>query len=132
MKTKKKILWVEDEQPLIDVYKDALKEAGDYDVEFLQLGQQAIDRVKEIEEGKAEKPNLVILDLLLPDINGDKVCEAIRRTPSTKDIPVFVLTNYTGEQMEEKMTQELKAEKYLVKTEWGPIKLMPLLDETLK
>ncbi len=132
MVKQKKILWVEDEQELIMLYTDIIKLIGGIDVEFMQLGQQAIDRMKKIQEGKAEKPDLIMLDLLLPDINGDRVCEAIRQMPATKDIPVFVLTNYTGEQMQEKMTEELKVERYLVKTEWGPLKLIPLIKKTMK
>jgi len=131
IKNKKKILWVEDEQALINLYKDAIGTMKNVEFEFMQLGQQAIDRMKEIQEGKAEKPDLIMLDLLLPDINGDKVCEAVRNTPATRDIPVFVLTNYTGEQMEDKMTEDLNAEEYLVKTVWGPLKLIPLLEKTL-
>jgi CheY-like chemotaxis protein len=130
-KEKKKILWVEDEQDLIDVYTATMKDVKDmFDVEFMKLGQQAINRVKEIEQGKAKKPDLIILDLLLPDINGDKVCEVIKKAPAIKDTPVFVLTNYSGEQMQEKM-KGLGAEKYLVKTEWGPDKLSPLIKKTL-
>jgi len=132
MVNQKKILWVEDEKDLIDVYTEIVKAIGGIDVEFMQLGQQAIDRMKEIQDGKAEKPDLIMLDLLLPDINGDKVCEVIRKTPATKDIKIFVLTNYSGEQMEQKMTKELAAEKYLVKTEWIGTKLMPLIKEALK
>ncbi|MBU2472818.1 response regulator [Patescibacteria group bacterium] len=128
---KKKILWIEDEQALVNLYKDAIELIDNAEFEFMQLGQQAIDKIKEIQEGKAEKPDLILLDLLLPDVNGDKVCEVIRNTPATKDIPVFVLTNYTGEEMENKMTKDLNAEKYLVKTEWGPIRLIPFLKEKL-
>lgn len=131
-KKKKKILWIEDEKDLIDLYVIVLKKVSkNLEVEFMQLGQQAIDRVKEIEEGKAEKPDLIMLDLLLPDINGDRVCEAIRKSPATRDISVFVFTNYGGEQMQVKMTEELKVEKYLVKTEWVPSRLVPLLKKTL-
>ncbi|MFH1956607.1 MAG: response regulator [Patescibacteria group bacterium] len=128
---KKKILWVEDEKMLIDLYTELIGAIKGVEVEFMQLGQQAIDRIKKIQEGEAEKPDLIMLDLLLPDVNGDKVCEVIRSTPATKDIPVFVLTNYTGEEMENKMTKDLNAEKYLVKTEWGPIRLIPFLKEKL-
>jgi two-component system response regulator VicR len=128
----KSILWVEDEQLLIDLYKDTLKEIDGFKVEFMNLGQLALDRIKEIAEGKAEKPDLIMLDILLPDVNGDVILEEIRKTPATKDISVFILTNYSGEQMETKLTKDLYAEKYLVKTEWGPLKLIPLIKEKLK
>lgn len=128
----KKILWVEDERDLIDVYKYTLKEAGDYAVEFIRLGQSAIDRIKQIEDGGAEKPDLIMLDILLPDISGDLVLEEIRKSPATNDIKVIVLTNYSGEQMQEKIKDQLLADRYLVKTEWGPSKLIPFLKKLLK
>ncbi|OGZ73500.1 MAG: hypothetical protein A2908_02220 [Candidatus Staskawiczbacteria bacterium RIFCSPLOWO2_01_FULL_38_12b] len=132
-KTKQKnILWVEDDQQLVDLYTVMFTKIKDIKVEFLMLGQLALDRVKEIEEGKAEKPDLMMLDLLLPDVNGDRILEQLRKTPSTKDVPVFILTNYGGEIMEVKMTKELNAEKYLVKTEWVPTKLVPLILERMK
>jgi CheY-like chemotaxis protein len=128
----KSIIWVEDEQMLIDIYIKTLQGEGNLKIEFMKLGQLAINRIKEIEQGKAKIPDLIIIDLLLPDINGDRILEEIRKSPATKDIPVFILTNYSGEQMEKKLTQELDAEKYLVKTEWGPIKLIPLIKEAVK
>ncbi|OGZ83768.1 MAG: hypothetical protein A2416_00095, partial [Candidatus Staskawiczbacteria bacterium RIFOXYC1_FULL_37_52] len=91
-----------------------------------------LDKIKEIEDGKAEKPDLIMLDLLLPDINGDKILEKIRKTPSTKDIPVFIFTNYGGEQMENELAKNFNAEKYLVKTDYGPNKLMPMIKEKLQ
>lgn len=132
-KTKKNnILWIEDDQGLVNLYTATLKAAGNFKVDFINLGQLAINRIKEIEEAKAEKPDLIMLDLLLPDVNGDKILEEIRKTPTTKDIPVFILTNYGGEEMKIKLTKELKAEKYLAKTDYGPLKLIPLIKEAMK
>jgi CheY-like chemotaxis protein len=127
----KYILWVEDEHMLAELYSEMIRIMGGIKVDFLELGQDAINRIKEIQEGKARKPDLVVLDLLLPDINGDKICEFLRKTPKTKDIKVFVLTNYGGEQMQEKMIKELKIEQYLIKTSWSPSSLMPLFKKTL-
>lgn len=127
---KKSILWVEDDQRLVNLYTETLK-SPDFKIEFMKLGRLAIDRIKEIEEGKADKPNLIMLDLLLPDINGDKILEEIRKTPSTKDIPVYILTNYGGEEMESELTKNLNAEKYMIKADWTPSKLMPFLEEKL-
>jgi len=128
---KKHLLWVEDDQQLVDLYTIMIGSMKGVDVEFMKLGQLAIDRVKDIEAGKAEKPDLVMLDLLLPDVNGNKILDFMRQTPSTKDIPVFILTNYGGEQMETELTKNLDAEKYLVKTEYTPTKVMPLIKEKL-
>lgn len=132
-KTKQKsVLWIEDDQQLVNLYMAMFRKIKDIRIEFMKLGQLALDRIKEIEEGKIGKPNLIMLDLLLPDISGDKILEQIRKTPSTKDIPVFVLTNYGSDGSKIKIMKELTAEKYLIKTEWVPTKLIALIQERVK
>ena len=129
---KKYIIWVEDEWGLIDLYKSMIKTMKGVELEIITLGTLALQKIKDIEAGKAEKPDLVMLDLLLPDgINGDKILEVMRQTPSTKDIPVYILTNYGGEGMEDELTKNLKAEKYMIKTEWMPKRLVPFLKKKL-
>ncbi len=126
---KKTILFVEDDLPTIDVYKTALEQAG-FDVDPILLGQEAIRRMQEVERGEAMKPDLVLLDLLLPDINGVDVLKEIRKHEKTKDIPVFILTNYTDEQLKEKGLL-LKAERYLLKTKYTPSNLAELVKKKL-
>jgi len=129
---KKYIIWVEDEWGLIDLYKSMIKTMKGVELEIITLGTLALQKIKDIEAGKADKPDLVMLDLLLPDgINGDKILEVMRQTPSTKDIPVYILTNYGGEGMEDELTKNLKAEKYMIKTEWMPKRLVPFLKKKL-
>ena len=127
---KKTILFVEDDIATIDVYKTALEAAG-FDVDPMLLGEEAIRKIKEIEQGEAKKPDLVLLDLLLPDINGIEVLEELKRYEKTKDIPVLILTNYSSEELE-KRGLLLKAEKYLLKTDYPPSKLVELIKKELK
>lgn len=130
MAKQKKIFWAEDEQELISIYTDAL--GKDFSVEFFKLAQSALDKIEEIKQGKAEKPDLVVIDLLLPDMNGTAVLEELKKSSAMKDIPVFILTNYGEEQNHKNLPEELRVEKYLVKTSWPPTKLVPLIKETLK
>ena len=128
---KKHILWIEDDFGLVALYKTMIGTMPGIELEVITLGTIALQRIKEIEAGIAEKPDLVMLDFLLPDVNGNKILDFMRQTPSTKDIPVFILTNYGGEQMETELTKNLDAEKYLVKTEYTPSRVMPLIKEKL-
>ncbi len=130
MGIKKTILFVEDDLPTIDVYKTALEEA-DFIVEPMLLGQEAIRRIKEIEKGEAKKPDLVLLDLILPDVNGIEVLEEIRKHKETKDLLVFILSNYTDKELE-KRGFLLKTERYLLKTEYAPRELVKLIKKELK
>ena len=129
---KKHIMWVEDDWGLVELYKTMIGTMPGIELEVITLGTYAMQKIKDIEAGKAEKPDLVMLDLLLPDgINGDKILETMRQQPSTKDIPVYILTNYGGEEMESELTKNLNAEKYMIKADWTPSKLMPFLKEKL-
>lgn len=126
---RKIILFIEDDLPTIDVYKTALEKAG-FDVDPMLLGGEAIRKIKEIEQGKTKKPDLVLLDLLLPDINGMEVLKEIRKQKKTKDIPVFILTNYTDEKLREKGLL-FKTEQYLLKTKYTPSELAELVKKEL-
>lgn len=130
-KKKKRILWVEDDMGLVELYKATINTMKGVELEIMTLGTPAMQRIKEIEAGVVEKPDLVMLDLLLPDINGDRILKAMRECPATKDIPVYILTNYGGEEMENELTKDLNAEKYMIKTDWTPKKLIPFLKEKL-
>ncbi len=127
---KKTILFVEDDLPTIDVYKTALEEA-DFIVEPMLLGQEAIRRIKEIDRGEEKKPDLVLLDIILPDVNGIEVLEEIRKHKETKDLLVFILSNYTDKELE-KRGLLLKTERYLLKTDYAPRELVKLIKKELK
>ena len=82
---KQKILIVEDEESLLKLESILLTSKG-YDVRGVSNGQQALDAIEE------DHPDLVLLDIMLPEIDGFEVCERIKGNPETKDIPVIMLT----------------------------------------
>ena len=83
--TKKKILVVDDEKALVSLVTLHMQMAG-YEVFFANDGWSAIDICKR------DKPDLVILDLMLPKLNGWEVCRRIREDDSIKDIAVLMLS----------------------------------------
>lgn len=82
---KKKILVVEDEESLLKLESILLTSKG-YDVRGVPNGQAALDAIAE------EKPDLVLLDIMLPEIDGFEVCRRIKNDVATRDIPVVMLT----------------------------------------
>ncbi len=85
---KKHILWIEDDFGLVALYKTMIGTMPGIELEVITLGTIALQRIKEIEAGIAEKPDLVMLDLLLPDgINGDKILEVMRQNAFNKRYP---------------------------------------------
>lgn len=125
--TKPKILAVEDDQPTIKLFKEVFPMAG-FDIEILDLGQKAIERLKEIREGKKEKPDLILLDLILPDINGIEVLKEARKYPETKNLKIYALTNYSNPEFNEELTEE-GINKILVKTQYSLKELIEVIKE---
>lgn len=127
---KKYILIVEDDLPTIDVYKTLFGKSG-FKIEILSYKEAVMDKLKMLENPKSKKPDLVLLDIILPDINGIEVLTEIRKRARIKDLPVFILTNYTDKEME-KMGLKLSSEKFLLKTDYTPTKLLELIKKRLK
>ncbi len=82
---KNKILIVEDEESLLRLESILLISKG-YDVIGVSTGQQALDAVL------AHCPDLVLLDIMLPEIDGFEVCKRIKSNPETERIPVIMVT----------------------------------------
>ena len=79
------ILSVDDEPDVTDLVKFHLNKAG-FDVVTAATGREALDEVRVV------KPDLILLDLMLPDIDGFGVCEILRRQTETATIPIIILT----------------------------------------
>jgi len=82
---KKKILIVEDEESLLKLESILLISKG-FEVKGVSNGRAALEAVAE------EKPDLILLDIMLPEIDGFEVCRRIKSDPSTRHIPVVMLT----------------------------------------
>jgi two-component system phosphate regulon response regulator PhoB len=85
------ILVVEDEAPLLTLLRYNLEKQG-FRVEEAADGQEALLRVAEA------KPDLVLLDWMLPALSGIEVCRQIRRRPATRDLPIIMVTARTEDQ----------------------------------
>lgn len=106
----KTILFVEDEQTLQKTFGDVLRQKG-----YKMLS--ALDGEIGLRLAKSEKPDLILLDLVLPRLHGFEVLKKLKEDPETKEIPVIVLTNL--ERIQDVNTAiEMGATTYLVKTEY--------------
>ena len=101
------ILVVDDEKDLVDVLDYNLCKAG-YRVITAMNGKAAVD------SARRDKPQLVLLDLMLPDLSGTEVLKALRADPSTRAIPIIMLTA-CGEEIDRLLGFELGADDYVTK-----------------
>ncbi len=103
----KKILVVEDDKDIAGLVAYHLERAG-YITEILNVGTDVLPRVSR------EPPDLIVLDLMLPELSGLEICRTIRATPSIADIPVIMLTA-KSEETDRLIGLELGADDYVTK-----------------
>jgi len=120
----KKILIIEDEVVLAEMYKEKLEKEG-FEV-FLasEIGEG-------IEIAKKEKPDLILLDVLLPRENGVSFLEKIKNEEEIKSIPVIVFSNYDDPQTKKKAF-ELGVKEYLIKANYTPGEIVEKIKKYLK
>ncbi len=106
----KKILFIEDESALQKAFGDILSSAG-YEL------KSALDGEAGLRLAESENPDLILLDLTLPKLNGFEVLEKLKKNPETKKIPVIILTNLERIEDVDKAI-ELGAMTYLVKAQY--------------
>jgi two-component system phosphate regulon response regulator PhoB len=104
---KQKILVVDDEPEAVELVEFNLKGAG-YEVTTAGDGAEALNKARRIQ------PNLVILDVMMPEIDGMEVCKLLRRDPATSSIPIIMLTAKASE-VDRVLGLELGADDYVVK-----------------
>ena len=107
MSKKRRILIIEDEAGLVEMMKMRL-EAADYEVISAFDGQEGLDVAKK------EKPDLIILDLMLPKMDGYKVCGLLKKDARYAKIPVIIFTARAQEE-DVKLGEEVNADAYIIK-----------------
>lgn len=126
---KKLIFLVEDDASTMEVYKLALEGAG-FEVDPIESGEEALEKIKEIEQGKLKVPDLILLDYILPGIDGFEVLEEIKKNSKTKKIKVFLTTNYSIEELKNRR-EFINGEKFILKADCSPTKMVQLIKKEL-
>ncbi len=122
-KIDKKILAVEDDQAIQKALTDKLRFEG-----FAVF--TASDGKKALELAKSENPDMILLDLILPEKDGLAVLEELKWDGATKDIPVIVLSNVSNEKVEEQARNRGVVD-FMVKTDWRLDQIVEKIKHTL-
>lgn len=125
MKNHKKILIVDDDENIRDVLTQSLV-AKKYNVLQARNGQEGLDVALK------EHPDLILLDMLMPIMDGMTTLKNIRKDPWGEDVPVIILTNLnaTNENTVEDMVSN-KPLHYLIKSNWKISEVVKMIEETL-
>lgn len=103
----KVILIVEDDPNSMTLTKDLLKISG-------YVTAQAVDGQQGIDVAKSVKPDLILMDIMMPKMDGYTACHEIKANPETKNIPIVMLTA-VGYELNKKLAQNVGAEGYITK-----------------
>ena len=118
-----KIAIIEDDQVISQMYRMKF-EADGFDVQLANNGKQGVALVEEF------LPDLILLDLQMPEMNGVEALEIIRKNDWGKKIPVIILTNL-GEEESPKAIRSLGIHSYIVKADLTPRQVVERVKEAL-
>ena len=108
----KKILLIEDEELMIDLLQRKLTKEG-YEILVARDGEEGLKVMREV------RPDLILLDIIMPKMGGFEVMEEMGKNKELKKIPVIVISN-SGQPVELDKAQKLGAKDWLIKTEFDP------------
>ena len=117
----KKILLIEDEKIMVDLLRKKLTKEG-YDVSVAWDGEEGLAKMKE------SKPDLILLDIIIPKIGGFEVMEEVSKDKELKKIPIIIISN-SGQPVELERAKKLGVKDWLIKTEFDP---QEVLDKVIK
>ncbi len=118
-----KILVVDDEIHIVKIIAYKMRGAG-YEVASARDGVEALEMVR------ADRPDLILLDVMMPRMDGFQTLEALKSDPATRGIPVFLLT-VKSKEVDRQKGYQLGADDYLTKP-FSPNKLLERIDQALK
>jgi len=119
-----KIAIIEDDAAIHQMYRMKFETEG-FDVQLASNGKSGIELVKKF------NPDIVLLDLQMPEVDGLEALRAIRASKQNKQTPVIILTNL-GEEESPKELKDLGANGYIVKADYTPRQVVLKVKETLE
>ncbi len=118
-----KIAIIEDDQAISQMYRFKFEAEG-YSVETAENGKLGLKLAESV------KPDIILLDLMMPEMTGDKMLELMRATPWGKDIKVIILTNM-GEQEVPQSVRDLGVLDIILKADMTPSQVAALVKKQL-
>ncbi|MEX0869865.1 MAG: response regulator [Candidatus Spechtbacterales bacterium] len=120
----KKILLIEDDPFLTEIYTTKFEEVG-YDIEVANNGEDGSNLAKET------SPDVILLDIILPKINGLEVLTMLKKEEKLKNTPIIILSNL-GAAEDVNRAIDLGANDYLIKSQYTPSEVVAKIEEVLK
>src|SRR6266567_9543916 len=118
-----KVLIIDDDQSMQSLYQRSFS-LGGFEVAVAQGGNEGF------EMAQTGKPDIILLDMMMPGVNGLEVLEKLKADAATKTIPVIVMSNYSEQNITNRAT-ELGADQYFIKSDIDPTALVDIVRDML-
>jgi DNA-binding response OmpR family regulator len=119
-----KIAIIEDDQAIREMYRIKFEAEG-YKVAVAENGKRGLEIIQEM------MPDIILLDLMMPEMTGDQMLAAMRKTDWGKNIKVVILTNVTKEEASENL-ETFGIEDYIIKAFYTPQQVIDMVENILK
>lgn len=120
----KTILLIEDDPFLVDLYTTKFKKVG-FNIEVIADGKEGLEKMR------MKKPDLLLLDIVVPGVSGWEVLEDINKNKEFKDLKIIILSNLTSREEVERGLK-LGASKYLIKAHYTPSEVVEEVKKVLE
>lgn len=120
----KKVLIIEDDQTISNMYQTGLNQDG-YEITLAENGEKGLALAQEMH------PDIILLDIIMPKMDGFAVLGHLKKDKSTKKIPVIMLTNL-GQDDDRQRGKKLGAVDYVVKADFTPLQISEKIKKYLK
>lgn len=124
MQTKQKIAIIEDDEPIRMMYKFKLENSG-FDVSAAADGLQGLEVIEK------NQPDLILLDIMMPEMNGDEMLEKLRATDWGASIRTVILTNLSKDEAPHELRM-LNIDRYIVKAHHTPAQVVDIVKDILR
>jgi len=108
----KKLIIIEDEETLLNLLEKKLNQEG-YEVDIARDGKEGLEKIRR------NKPDLILLDIVMSKMGGFEVMETLRKDEELKKIPIIIISN-SGQPVELDRAKELGVVDWLIKTDFDP------------
>lgn len=125
MTAKKPLVLIVDDDPFLSEMYTARFKQGKFDVETAENGEEGLRKAKE------KKPDLILLDVVMPKMDGFETLKALKENPETKDIPIILLTNL-GQREDVEKGLKLGADDYVIKAHFTPTEVLKRSEKVLE
>jgi len=121
------VFLIEDDPLIIRMYERVFR-LSEFEILIAKNGQEAMHMM---ENGEVS-PDIILLDIMMPEANGLEVITWIKKDPKLSEVPIIVLTNLSGGKESRKKSLELGAEMFLIKSQHTPQEIVEIVRKTLE